>query len=194
MGIRGRRIRTSVNVSKYKEPKLLRNVDDIIKVAKEKGFYVDDKLNIESVINNISEENKRENEAGILIVRKDLPPSVSGKLFFQEDRWIMEINKIQNPKRQRFTLAHELGHFVLHKNKNTEFSDTTFFRKNEDPDSLEYNANEFAAQILMPEERVNYYIQQRDIKSIKLLADIFDVSSSAMRYRVEGLGYKVKNG
>lgn len=194
MGIRGRRIKTSVNVSKYKEPKLLRNVDDIIKVANEKGFYVDDKLDIESVINNISEENKKEHEAGISIVRRDLPPSVSGKLFFQDDCWIMEINKNQNPKRQRFTLAHELGHFVLHKNKNTEFNDTTFFRKNEVPDSLEYNANEFAAQILMPEERVNYYIRQQDIKSIKTLADIFDVSSSAMRYRVEGLGYKVKNG
>jgi len=194
MGIKGRRIKTSDNSSKYKEPKLLRNVDDIIKVAKEKGFYVDDKLNIESVINNISEENKKEHEAGILIVRKDLPPSVSGKLYFQNNCWVMEINKNQNLKRQKFTLAHELGHFVLHKNKDTEFCDTTFFRKNEELDSLEYNANEFAAQILMPEERIKYYIQQQNIKSIKSLADIFDVSSSAMRYRVEGLGYKVKNG
>ena len=89
MGIKGRRIKTSDNASKYKEPKLLRNVDDIIKVAKEKGFYVNDKLNIESVINNISEENKKEHEAGISIVRRDLPPSVSGKLFFQDDCWIM---------------------------------------------------------------------------------------------------------
>lgn len=72
MGIKGRRIKTSDNASKYKEPKLLRNVDDIIKVAKEKGFYVDDKLNIESVINNISEENKKEHEGKRLHICVDL--------------------------------------------------------------------------------------------------------------------------
>ena len=40
-----------------------------------------------------------------------------------------------------FTWNHVV--YIYVKNKNTEFSDTTFFRKNEDPDSLEYNANEF---------------------------------------------------
>lgn len=194
MGIKGRRIKSSSGETKYKEPELLRNINDIIKIACENGFYIDDKLDIVSMIHYISEESKKDHDAGISVIKKDLPPSVSGKLYFSKDCWVMEVNKNQNPKRQRFTLAHELGHFVLHKNKNTEFTDTTFFRKNEDNDSLEYNANEFAARILMPEERVNFYIQQQNIKSIKSLADIFDVSSSAMRYRVESLGYKVKNG
>lgn len=195
MGIKGRRIKKdSAITSKYKEPELLRNIEDVIKVARENGLYTEDKLDIEALINVVSEESIKDYNVGINIIKKDLPPAVSGMLFYQNNIWIMAVNKNHNTKRQRFTLAHELGHFILHKNKMAEFTDTTFFRKKEDNDSLEYNANEFAARILMPKDRVNFYIKDENIRSIRELADKFGVSSAAMRFRVEALGYKVKNG
>ena len=87
-------------------------------------------------------------------------------------------------------LAHELAHYILHKEKNTEFQDSTFFRGN-NMDSLEYMANDFAAALLMPDDKVNELIKN-GIRNIGKLAEKFDVSAAAMKYKVEKLGYKVK--
>ena len=81
---------------------------------------------------------------------------------------------------------------MLHKEKHSEFVDTTFFRSSE-MDSMEYHANEFASRLLMPEEIVRKLIDEDKIKNIAELALKFEVSSAAMKYRVISLGYKVKD-
>jgi Zn-dependent peptidase ImmA (M78 family) len=115
----------------------------------------------------------------------------SGSLSYIDGKWIMCINSSHNLKRQRFTMAHELGHYILHKGKNIEFVDTTFFRSDE-MDSIEYNANEFASRLLMPEDDLRKLIDEDRIKNIGELASKFDVSSAAMKYRVISLGYRIK--
>ena len=115
---------------------------------------------------------------------------LSGSLSYKDGVWIMTVNSKQHPKRQRFTLAHELAHYILHKEKNTEFQDSTFFRGN-NMDSLEYMANDFAAALLMPDDKVNELIKN-GIRNIGKLAERFDVSAAAMKYKVEKLGYKVR--
>lgn len=89
--------------------------------------------------------------------------------------------------RKAFTIAHELGHFILHKDKEKE----TFFRSNAllldgEEREVEQEANCFAASLLMPEDLVKRYV--RIVKNREMLAEIFGVSNSAMSWRLKNLG------
>lgn len=181
MGAKGSRkgLRKS---EKYQEPDLLVSVNDILKKAQESGFYTDKALNIKELILSFED---------IEIKYDTMDVAKSGSLSYIDGKWIMCINSSHNIKRQRFTMAHELGHYILHKGKNIEFVDTTFFRSDE-MDSIEYNANEFASRLLIPEDELRKLIDEDRIKNIGELASRFDVSSAAMKYRVISLGYRIK--
>lgn len=95
------------------------------------------------------------------------------------------INANQSRNRQRFTLAHEIGHIVLHK-PGVRYRD----RWAEQPDSsAEIEANQFAAQLLMPADMIHALTQ--DKTSVRALAKLFRVSSDAMSYRLTNLGYQL---
>lgn len=180
MGIRG--TRKSSNKNEYKEPNLLAKVEDVIQKARENGYYQGESLKIDDLIKTFND---------IEVHYVEMEPSKSGSLKKQGDIWILTVNKNHHKRRQNFTLAHELGHYFLHKENNIEFEDSTFFRS-DNMDSLEYAANDYAAQLLMPEDRVRYLIDNEKIKNIGDLAAKFGVSSAAMKYRALSLGYKMK--
>lgn len=181
MGAKGNRkgLRKS---EKYQEPDLLVSVNDILRKAEEFGLYIDNSLKIKELISSFED---------IEIKYDTMDIAKSGSLSCVDGKWIMCINSSHNPKRQRFTMAHELGHYILHKGKNIEFVDTTFFRSDE-MDSIEYSANEFASRLLMPEDKLRKLIDEDKIKNIGELAYRFEVSSAAMKYRVISLGYRIK--
>ena len=181
MGAKGSRkgLRKS---EKYQEPDLLVSVNDILKKAKESGLYIDNSLNIKDLILSFED---------IEIKYDTMDIAKSGSLSYIDGKWIMCINSCHNLKRQRFTMAHELGHYILHKGKNIEFVDSTFFRS-DDMNSIEFIANEFASRLLMPEDKIRKLIDEDKIKNIGDLASKFEVSSAAMKYRVLSLGYKIK--
>lgn len=89
--------------------------------------------------------------------------------------------------RVSFTIAHEIGHYVLHQNKSKD----TFWRlesiniETQDKEE-ETEANVFAASLLMPEEHVRLWWSKTC--DVNLVANIFGVSLSAMRYRLKNLG------
>lgn len=89
--------------------------------------------------------------------------------------------------RKAFTIAHEMGHFILHEDKKQE----TFFRKDiilsdKEQRTVEQEANYFAANLLMPRGTLTRYF--RLVRDAKHLADIFGVSHSAMLLRLKNLG------
>ncbi len=92
--------------------------------------------------------------------------------------------------RKRFTFAHELGHYFL----GHLTDEAPCFRDNRQSydlyhfDPQETQANNFAAALLMPEDKINDLILNRDVTSIPLLAKIFNVSEQAMRIRLKNLG------
>lgn len=176
MGVRGRRIVSDVN-----EPTLLGNIDDIIAQARRDGFIIDHKVDIESII--------RQN--GILIRYEDLPVNKSGYLVKENGKWIIGINKDHHIHRQRYTMAHEFAHFCLHKSDNNFFEDEVFFR-DENLTSIEFAANSFAANLLMPKEEINRAISG-GLNSLKELADRFNISMLAVKKRVTDLGYHISN-
>lgn len=172
MGVRGIRRKSS-------EP-IKMSVDSMLYFAESKGFIEGYNLNIERLVA----------DNNIRIERKELPSEISGKLYMQDDCWIIEVNKNHSTNRQRYTIAHEFAHYCLHKTNKQVFEDTAFFRKEDNNTSIEYEANKFAAELLMPEEKIKEAIDS-DLLELKQLADQFNVSLIAMKNRLINLGYKL---
>jgi Zn-dependent peptidase ImmA (M78 family) len=126
---------------------------------------------------------------------------ISGLLYRVADTApVIGINS-NNPKvRQRFTIAHELGHLTLHEGHDLilerlvrlNFRDATSSTAS---DEEEIEANHFAAELLMPHDFLQHglsmLLQGRplsDLELVRRLARRFEVSQSAMEYRLTGLG------
>ena len=126
----------------------------------------------------------------INIIEEDMEYGMSGYIEKRADGWKIGINKYDSLTRQRFTLAHELGHYILHRDKiiGEKHEDYILLRDNEYT-PMEREANEFAAGLLMPEKQFRKCIQE-GITKVKDLAEKFNVSVNAIKYRAYKLGYK----
>jgi Zn-dependent peptidase ImmA (M78 family) len=122
------------------------------------------------------------------IIYKDLGKWDSGFLEKIDDQWCIYINQYESVPRQRFTIAHELGHFILHSDEyaNTSIHDQIFFR-DENTSPMEREANDFASGLLMPKDIFYTYIQE-GVNTISALADKFKLSTPAVKYRAYKLG------
>lgn len=137
----------------------------------------------------------------ILIVEEPFrDDGVSGVLVREPDKTIIIVNSANAPVRQRFTIAHELGHFTLHAGSiyvdgrtRVNFRDGLSSMATDDE---EISANAFAAALLMPAAWVRQdfenVVRNNVINSEKNLADIlathFGVSGQAMLFRLLNLG------
>jgi len=96
----------------------------------------------------------------------------------------IEFNITEAPVRQRFTIAHELGHFALgHEDSPRDAGD---FQSSRDPS--ERQANQFAAELLMPADEVKNMFMSGVMGSTDRLASVFGVSKAALGYRLINLG------
>jgi Zn-dependent peptidase ImmA (M78 family) len=121
----------------------------------------------------------------------------SGVIVKRENNFSILLNSNEPPGRKRFTIAHEIGHGLLHMGANTEidFIDTEDnFRSTEPSESgtwnaerqREWEANVFASALLMNEELLRKkYIESCDPT---ILAWTFQVSPNAMIVRLTQLG------
>ena len=127
---------------------------------------------------------------GIIVHKEDMDNDISGYLEKRGNDWIIGVNKYHAPRRQRFTLAHEYAHFVIHKElieREKKHFDTILFRGKEN-DAVETKANELAANILMPEGLFEQFVKD-GVRNLSDLADKFNVSPAAIRYRAYKLGH-----
>jgi Zn-dependent peptidase ImmA (M78 family) len=139
---------------------------------------------------------------GVRAEAADLGQDVSGLLAIQDGQGIIAYSDDQSNQRKRFTIAHELGHFLLHKSdgEDTVFLDTDFivkYRSNkvytETELRQEQEANTFAASLLMPRELIFKELNKSELRNmsesdlIYELARIFDVSVPAMTFRLSNL-------
>jgi Zn-dependent peptidase ImmA (M78 family) len=137
---------------------------------------------------------------GAQIVEERLDKDMSGLLFRQPGRIVIGLNETHPPVRQRFTIAHELGHLVLHPGTNVFLDRRVNFRDQTSSlavDRDEIQANSFAAELLMPAEMVLAECQRASNLGTLMtsgfvadLATIFDVSSEAMGHRLTNLGIR----
>ncbi len=99
--------------------------------------------------------------------------------------FIIQINSIQHSNRQRFTLAHELSHYILHRDLiESGIADDTMYRSGLSS-YLETQANRMAADILMPIRLVRKRYEA--LRSPELMAKEFGVSKAAMDIRLDGI-------
>lgn len=131
----------------------------------------------------------------INVLEHPFSDKISGVFFKKEGKLFLGVNSKHHPHRQRFTLAHEIGHYILHSEDPlhydlnlSEEGDRFLFRAENVSSLEEIEANIFAAEILMPAKRVEELID-RGVLSIQELANKFNVSSGAMKYRLINLGY-----
>jgi Zn-dependent peptidase ImmA (M78 family) len=134
-----------------------------------------------------------------VVLRTFADADVSGMLF-RGERDVIGVNSAHSPVRQRFTIAHELGHRALHPGRElildapvrVNFRDRT---SSTATDREEIEANAFAAALLMPESMVRAELERlppnvrRDLdETTSRLADRFDVSTAALGFRLINLG------
>lgn len=137
-----------------------------------------------------------ENDDLDIIEINTLGTEVSGVISYlaDEDSFVILVNSLKPQVRKHFTLAHELGHYFLHKDivKKEEFvvtgeTDTNLFRlDNAVYSKIETEANIFAASLIMPKSLV--YKAWEELKDVSKCANVFKVSVSAMSIRLEQLG------
>lgn len=113
-----------------------------------------------------------------------------GALLFNADKptkkeWGIVFNENATPGRQRFTISHELGHFVLHREMRRAFkcgTDEVCTSAGEETD-IEAEADKFASYLLMPADDVRAQIDSRDlsvtIDHLSELAEHYGVSLQA---------------
>lgn len=103
----------------------------------------------------------------------------------EKNEYRIYIKKDDAQVRQRFTVAHELGHYLLHKDKlEDEHYDDIMFRDNLSTQEEE-EANYFAGCVLMNKEPLMKIYNL--LKDRKELSKIFEVSEIAMKIRLEGI-------
>lgn len=134
---------------------------------------------------------------GITVKYMSLNDNISGLIKKNNLQQIeIHVNKHHSEERQRFTIAHELGHYFSTEDFD-EYEDKDNlleiellkYRKNDDSNYEERNASTFASELLMPQIAIDYMLKTGKASTIGELAKIFKVSLSAMNIRLIKLGY-----
>jgi len=134
---------------------------------------------------------------GATVQYAPLDDALSGMAFIRDGKPIIGVNSLHHPNRQRFTIAHETAHLVLHRDQITaQVHVDKEFRLRRDPvaasgtDALEIEANAFAAELLMPQAWVEAAFSELELDDDEALAGVarrFRVSTSAIQYRLMNL-------
>lgn len=134
---------------------------------------------------------------GVRVVSQTLEDAISGVLVIRDDQAAIGVNEGHHRNRQRFTIAHELGHYLLHHEESTLFVDSTltFYRDATSANGRieqEIEANTFAAEILMPSKFLRQHLGDRAIDlhddvAVSRLAARFGVSAQALTIRLINL-------
>ena len=135
--------------------------------------------------------------------------NISGEIKKENNKFIININGADHYYRKRFTMAHELAHFILHKDLIGDGVDDSleykkFYRKNNKiNDEHESQANDLASKILMPEEAMIKLAKLTDVIKLnngdvdinipwlEYLSKKFQVSKRAFTVRLARLSNKI---
>lgn len=141
------------------------------------------------------------NTLGLKIQRSPLPDNLSGLLVRTKNfkRPVIGVNSTHATVRQRFTIAHEIAHFILHEGEEIHVDRNIFIKFRNSASSTaekpeEIVANGFAAELLMPKSFLEADLNEQnlDLGDEDLLDDLaerYKVSRQAMAFRLSKLGF-----
>jgi Zn-dependent peptidase ImmA (M78 family) len=129
-----------------------------------------------------------------------LDQELSGMIFIKNEIPIIGVNSLHHPNRQRFTIAHEIGHLRLHRQEITSavHVDKEFpvlmrdSKSAQGVDLMEIQANQFAAALLMPKVLLEPLLLDKKVdidndEPLEELAKKLRVSKQALEYRIRNL-------
>lgn len=107
--------------------------------------------------------------------------NISG--FYDAEDDAIFVNSEEWPLRQTFTVAHELGHKILHEDwaKSSEYRVLLRDQDASSSDPIEKEANAFAAHLLVPRFMLNRYWQTM---SVEQMSELFAVSVPVIKNRL----------
>lgn len=120
----------------------------------------------------------------------NLEHGLYGAMDFDQDRRVPVIRyDTEQPScRQRFVIAHEIGHCAMHLSHHAlSFRDPPSHFQAGACDAVEAAANRFATELLIPARVLRYLIVVRKITDLTELAALFDVSEVALFYRLKAM-------
>ncbi|PKN07075.1 MAG: hypothetical protein CVU73_14705 [Deltaproteobacteria bacterium HGW-Deltaproteobacteria-8] len=136
---------------------------------------------------------------GVRVEYAPLDGELSGLACIRDGVPIIGVNTLHAPSRQRFTIAHEIAHILLHKHELEQavHVDRGSLRRDAlasaGVDATEIEANAFAAELLMPTDLLLSALDGRSVdyeddEAVAALAKRFKVSETAIRFRLNSLG------
>lgn len=135
--------------------------------------------------------------AGVIVQYAPFDGELSGMAFIKNGQPMIGVNSLHAATRKRFTLAHELGHIILHRalvDGGGVHVDKGILRRDslasEGTDDREIEANSFASELLMPEPLLAAALHGRNLdfedeEAVQALAKRFNVSATALQYRIQ---------
>lgn len=128
---------------------------------------------------------------GVTVLLSTLPRGTSGQIGQEDGDFVIRINRHEAKHRQRFTLAHELAHFLLHRDKiiaEGGWSENVLLRSGQ-PANIEYEANRLASDLVIPSSQLSKatadYAGPITNEVIEDLARRFGVSTAAMEIKLQ---------
>lgn len=139
---------------------------------------------------------------GAQVRYSQLDDELSGMVFIRDDTPIIGVNALHHPNRQRFTIAHEIGHLCLHRDKvamavhvDKRFPVPVLKRDAKSAagtERFEIEANQFAAALLMPRRILDKVLAEthtdiEDEMALETCAKKFKVSRATLEFRIRNL-------
>jgi len=121
----------------------------------------------------------------VVVKRVESLPS-SGRAQWNGAAWVLLVDSKEPKVRQRYSLAHELGHVIWHPLSAQALPDT---KRSSASERIEAACEYFAACLLMPRMWMKRAYFDDSIQDVPSLARLFGVSWLAMRVRLEQLGF-----
>ncbi|MFN7599017.1 MAG: ImmA/IrrE family metallo-endopeptidase [Cereibacter sp.] len=129
---------------------------------------------------------------GVKVLLSTLPRGTSGQIGKENGNFVIRINRHEAKHRQRFTLAHELAHYLLHRERieaDGEWSENVLLRAPNQPIQIEYEANRLASDLVIPSHLLAQatadYTGPMTSEVIEDLARRFGVSTAAMEIKLQ---------
>jgi len=130
-------------------------------------------------------------QLGVKVLLSTLPRGTSGQIGQEDGEFVIRINRHEAKHRQRFTLAHELAHFLLHRDQivaDGGWSENVLLRSGQ-PAEIEYEANRLASDLVIPSAELaaatTEYSGPMTSEVIEDLARRFAVSTAAMEIKLQ---------
>lgn len=141
------------------------------------------------------------NKVGFKIYSLEMDETLSGRIGIANEfkeilgsKKILQINSKDNRGHQRFTMAHELGHYIFDYDGHNRYANAYSLAEDDVNSPGEIRVNRFAAALLMPKNIfVDKYTARKtlgldEVSICKSLAEEFEVSETVVSKRIVELG------